>query len=190
LIPKWFGLDSVIPLEDFFSNIEGSAQMGHWEESYKLRVAILTLTDSARTFYNGCPQLHEENVTWEQFKSAFRKRFRDVHSDQFHFMKLQTARQGRNESTQQFADRCKTLAKKIMVKTDDPVDQRIHRENMDCMTLASFVAGLSGIPGRQVRYSAPHSMEQALSLAISVQEVKNKKNSMRVFSQDLKIRSG
>lgn len=170
LVPKWSGLDSAIPLEEFFSNIEGSARLGHWEETDKIRAATLRLTDSARTFYNGCPELHDENVTWEQFKKEFRKRFRDVHSDQFHFMKLQTARQGRNESPQQFADRCKTLAQKIMVKTDDPVAQRIHRENMDRMTLASFVAGLSGVPGRQVRYSAPQSMEQALSLAISVQE--------------------
>jgi hypothetical protein len=71
-------------------------------------------------FYNGCLELHGENATWEDFKIAFRKRY--------NFMKLQTARQGKDESPQEFADRCRGLAQKIIVKTDDPVAQRIHRE--------------------------------------------------------------
>jgi hypothetical protein len=50
------------------------------------------------------------------------------------------------------------------------VAQLIHRGNAELMLLASFVAGLSGVPGRQVRYSAPQNMQQALSLALSVQE--------------------
>ena len=74
-------------------------------------------------------------------------------------MKLQTARQGENEGPQEFADRCRGLAQKIIVKTDDPVAQRIHRQNGERMLLASFVVGLSGVPGRQVRYCAPRSMQ-------------------------------
>jgi hypothetical protein len=38
------------------------------------------------------------------------------------------------------------------------------------MLLASFVSGLSGIPGRQVRYANPRTMEQALMIALSVQQ--------------------
>jgi broad specificity phosphatase PhoE len=65
-------------------------------------------------------------VTWQEFKNAFRRRFRDIHTDQYHYMKLQTARQGKNESPQEFADRCRGIAQKIMVKANDPVAQRIH----------------------------------------------------------------
>jgi len=97
-----------------------------WDEIDRLTVATLRLTDAAKTFYNGCTEHHEENVNWEDFKSAFRRRFRDIHSDQYHFMKLQTARQGRNECPQEFADRYRGLAQKIMGKTDDPVARRIH----------------------------------------------------------------
>jgi hypothetical protein len=43
------------------------------------------------------------------------------------------------------------------------------------MLLANFVAELSGVPGYHVRYSAPQSIEQALSLALSAQEAENKK---------------
>ena len=41
------------------------------------------------------------------------------------------------------------------LQVDDPVAQRIHYENADRMLLAGFVAGLTGIPGRQVRFSNP-----------------------------------
>ena len=41
---------------------------------------------------------YTEDVTWQRFKSVFNQRFKDVHSDQYHFIKLQTARQGKNES--------------------------------------------------------------------------------------------
>ena len=68
--------------------------------------------------------------------------------------------------------------------------QRIHRENAERMLLASFVAGLSGVPGCQVRYSAPQNMEHELSLAVSVQEAENKKSLMRVFIHGSKIQSG
>ena len=138
LVPKCSGLESAVPLED-------SAQIGRWEQADKLRIDVLKLTDSAKMFYNACPELHGQNATWEEFKRAFRKRVTEVHSDQYNFMKLQTARQGKDESPQEFADRCRGLAQKIIVKTDYPVAQRIHRENAERMLLASFVAGLSGV---------------------------------------------
>jgi len=96
LIPKRSGLESGFPLEEFFSSIEGSAQIGRWEQSDKIKTAVLTLTGAAKLFYNGCPELHAEDVTWGSFKSAFTQRFRDTHSDQFHFMQLQTTRQKKN----------------------------------------------------------------------------------------------
>jgi hypothetical protein len=39
------------------------------------------------------------------------------------------------------------------------------------MLLGSFVAGLSGDPGKQVRYANPQTMKQALTIALLVQEV-------------------
>jgi hypothetical protein len=71
-------------------------------------------------------------------------------------MKLQTARQGKNESPQEFADRCRGLSQKVMCKV-------------------SFVAGLIGIAGKQVRYANPRNLEQALSIALAVQEAEKKR---------------
>jgi len=103
-----------------------------------MQIGALILTDSASTFYNTCLELHAEDATWDKFKKAFRERFRDVYTDQYHFMRLQTARQAKHEGPQEFADRCRALAQNIMCRDSDPVAQRIHRENAERMILASL----------------------------------------------------
>jgi tRNA A37 N6-isopentenylltransferase MiaA len=97
---------------------------------------------------------------------VFSHRYEDVHTDQFHYTRLQTATQGK-----EFADRCKGLAQ-VMVKTDDPLAQRVHREKAERMVLASFVSGLTGTPGRHVRYANSQTLVQALKIALSIQEAK------------------
>jgi len=181
LVPKWSGLDSAVPIEEFFASIEGAAQIGNWEEADQIRIAVLKLTEAARLFYNGCPELHVKDVTWKTFKGVFSQRFRDTHTDQHNFMQLQTARQKKNESPQQFADRCRALAQKVMCKTGDPVAQRIHRENAERMLLASFVAGLAGAPGKQVRYASPRDIQTALSIALAVQEAEKQERFNETF---------
>jgi hypothetical protein len=52
LVPKWSGSETAVPLEEFFLSIEGSAQIGHWEESDKIRIGALKLTCVAKLFYN------------------------------------------------------------------------------------------------------------------------------------------
>jgi len=37
-----------------------------------LQVVVLGLVDNVRTFYNSCPELHGEDVLWQNFESAFR----------------------------------------------------------------------------------------------------------------------
>jgi hypothetical protein len=101
---------------------------------------------------------------------VFRERFKDVRTDQYHFMRLQTARQAKHEGPQEFADRCRALARKVMCKESDTVAQRIHRENSERMLLASFVAGLSGEVGRQVKFQNPQDLRQALTTALAVRE--------------------
>jgi len=85
-------------------------------------------------------------------------------------MRLQTARQAKHEGPQESADRCRALAQKVMCKDNDPVAQRIHRENAERMLLASFVAGLSGEVGRQVKFQNPQNLRQALTTALAVRE--------------------
>jgi hypothetical protein len=170
LIPKWPGADSTISLEDFFSSIESSAKIANWKQSDQLQIAVLKLCGGAKMFYQGWAELHTQGTNWETFKEAFRSRYKDVHADQYHFTRLQTARQKKNESPQEFADRCRDLAQKITRKVDDSVAQRVHCENAERMLLASFVSGLIGAVGRQTKYAAPSSMHQALQIALAVEQ--------------------
>ena len=117
LIPKWSGSETEIPLEEFLSSIESSSRMGLWQDAEKLEIAFLRLSDVGKQFYIGCLELHAPGVTWQNFKDVFRHRFRDTHTDQYHLMRLQTARQSRNESIQEFADRCRALAQKKVCKS-------------------------------------------------------------------------
>jgi hypothetical protein len=38
------------------------------------------------------------------------------------------------------------------------------------MLLANYVAGLKGVPGKQVRYASPVSLEEAIRISVSIQE--------------------
>ena len=115
-IPKWSGSEDTVTIEEFLESIEAAAKIGRWTENDQREVAVLRLTGSAKLFFQCCDELHEKVTTWETFKEAFKQRYRDVHTDQYHFTKLQTVRQARNESPQQFTDRCKSLAQKVMIK--------------------------------------------------------------------------
>ena len=118
LVPKWTDTDAAVTLEQFISSVESSARLGRWEESDKVEVALLKLAGSAKIFYNGCFELHANGLTWAKFKTVFRNRYKDVHTDQYHYMKLQTARQAKGEDPQAFADRCRELAVKIICKVE------------------------------------------------------------------------
>ena len=87
LDPKWSGAESRIPLEEFICSIEGAASVGLWEDSDRLQVAILRLSDAAKQFYNCCLELQSQGVTWQIFKNLFRRRFRDTQTDQYQFMR-------------------------------------------------------------------------------------------------------
>jgi hypothetical protein len=59
---------------------------------------------------------------------------------------------------------------RITCQSDDPVVQGVQSENAERMLLASYISGLGGVPGKQVRYASPISMDQAIRIAVSVEE--------------------
>jgi len=130
----------------------------------------LKLIGSAKTFYQGCAELHTKETNWQTSKEAFRSRYKYVHTDQYHFTRLKIARQNKTDSPKQLADRCRELAQKITRKVDDPVAQSLHCENAERMLLASFVSVLNGPDGKHKRYASPSSMHQALQTALAVEQ--------------------
>jgi hypothetical protein len=131
---------------------------------------VLKITDAARAFYNASKKIQAPSVTWTIFKKTFQSTFRDVRTDQFHFNQLQMARQKKGETPQIFADRFRILAQRTVPQVGDPELQKLHYQQADRMLLASFTAGLAGTPGRQVSFSMPKNLEEALKVAITVDQ--------------------
>jgi hypothetical protein len=103
-------------------------------------------------------------------------------------MTLRTARQGKNEDAQQFADQRRAFSQKLLRKTNDSVARQIHQESAERMLLASYVAGLVGVVGRQVRYLNPQSIQQAVQFDYRYRKRKNKRGLITIFIRGLKIR--
>jgi hypothetical protein len=115
LIPKWSSPVKSTPVQEFLDTVEGAARVGNWSYADMVQVAAQKLVDTAKTFYSGCKDLHDLNITWAQFRNIFQERFRDTHTEQYHFLQLQTATQNRGESPQEFAGRCRALCLSTLV---------------------------------------------------------------------------
>jgi hypothetical protein len=170
LIPKWSGTEKSVSVEEFFESVESSAKIGCWSDQDKIQISILKISEVAKAFYSSSPELHNADIPWENFKAKFLHRFRDVRNDQYHFMRLQTAKQKRGETPQEFLDRCRSLAMKTVPKVEDPSLQKFHYDQAQRMLLSSFTAGLGGNSGQQVRFKMPPTVDQALQIAITVFE--------------------
>jgi hypothetical protein len=96
-----------------------------------VEVALQRLAGPTKIFCKESTELHEKGLTWPKFKT-FRNRYKDVHTDQYNDIKLQTARQSKGEEPRVFADRCTELEGKSICKVEDPVPQRIN-ENSEGM---------------------------------------------------------
>jgi len=108
---------------------------------------------------------------WQMFKDAFRRRYKDTHSNQYHFTKLQTARQARNESPQESP----TVAVRSYMKVRRHSDPTCSQGKCGTYSCIVIYFGLHGVPGRQVRISNPQDIDEALKIAITVQEAERQK---------------
>jgi hypothetical protein len=102
LIPGWSGTEKSVSVREFSELVESSARIGCWSEFDRIQITILKHSDVAKVFYSSKPELQKTDISWENFKSKHLHRIRDVTSDQYHFMKLQRARQKKDETTRIF----------------------------------------------------------------------------------------
>jgi len=157
-------------INEFFEMLEGSATIGNWSETDLKLVCALKLTDTARALYSATPELRDPIISWQDFKARFLQRFRDVRSVQYHFRQLYMARQRKGETAQEFLDRCRLLARRTVPCTTDPVLQQAYYEQAERMLLYAFTNGITGIPGKQLRYNSPATVEEALRIAMTVSQ--------------------
>jgi len=145
-------------------------------------MTALKLTGVEKLFYSNNPELHSASISLENFKAKFLHRFRDVKSDHYRFKQLQTDKQRKNETPREFLDRCRSLARKTVPKVEDPFLQKFHYDQSERMLLSTFIAVLSGNPGRQVRFQMPATAEMSLQIAITVFQAEvHKKMNLNFF---------
>jgi hypothetical protein len=168
-IPRWSGTDKAVNVKDFFDSVESSAKVGKWTDTDKIRITVLKLTEVAEAFYCSLVELQSADITWQDFKTKCLHRFRDVRPPHFHYLQLQSARQGKDETPQDFAAWLRSLALRTVPKVDDPLLQAFHYEQAERMILSTFIAGLLGNRGQQVLFRMARTVE-AVQIVVTVFE--------------------
>ena len=131
-------------------------------------------------FYSAQLQLRADDVTFEAFRTAFVNRFKDKHTDHYHYARVQNASQEKNESPEAFLDRLRKLCKRTVRRSEKPVEHAVINQEADRRLLAAFINGLIVVQGKQVRLQMPENIEKALNIAtIATNAEKEEKNSAR-----------
>ena len=79
---------------------------------------------------------------------------------------MQNASQEKSESPEVFLDRLRKLCQRTIRSSCNPVEQAVINKEAERRLLASFINGLIGVPGRQVRTQMPDNIDKALNMAI------------------------
>ena len=82
--------------------MESSKIIGISNAFDKIQITVLKITEFAKAFYSSNPKLHNPGISWQNVKAKFLHKFRDVRSDKYHFMQLQTARQKKKKPHKNF----------------------------------------------------------------------------------------
>ena len=166
LVDPWRGDSNSISVFEFFESVDEAAEMGKLSTKDKVRLARLKLRGADRLFYSAQPLLKADDVTYGEFRRVFVERFKDKHTDQFDYSRLQTAVQEKHESLEVFLDRLRKLCQRTILGSNDPVEQAVINREADRRLLAAFINGLTGVPGRQVRLQMPDTIDKAMNMAI------------------------
>jgi hypothetical protein len=98
-------------------------------------------------FYVSQPELRADDVTYADFRTAFVNRFKDKHTDQYNYSRLQNASQERNESPEVFLDRLRKLCQRSIRSSDNPVEQGVINKEAEKRLVAAFINGLMAAVG-------------------------------------------
>lgn len=167
-IKEWNGHAKARPVTEFLTQIEQCARISNWESKDVVNIVKAKLSGEALQFVNGREQLTDENVTYEILKKALVDRFTEKLPARYYYNLLHNATQDKDESPLQFLDRCRVLSTKTMRVSDNPLEQRILREEAEFRLLTSFIHGMRGDPGKELRYRNPSTIDEALNIATVV----------------------
>jgi hypothetical protein len=171
-IKEWSGNSKEKSVTEFLTQIEQCASVSEWSENDLVNILKAKLKGEALQFLNGRDQLTDENVTYEILKTALVDRFSQKLPARYNYNLLHEATQGKAESPSQSLDRSRSLSSKTIRRGNNPVEQRILKEEAEFRLLTSFIYGMRGEAGRELRYRNPETLDQALNIAIVVYNAK------------------
>ena len=166
LVEPWKGDSRSMSVVEFFESIDEAAEMGRLTVKDKVHLAKLKLRGVAKLFYSAQPELRADDVTYAAFRTAIINRFKDKHTDQYHYTRVQTASQEKGESPEMFLDRLRKLCQRTVRTSENAVEQAVINQEAGRRLLAAFINGLIGAPGKHVRLHMPENIDRALSMAI------------------------
>jgi hypothetical protein len=169
-IKEWTGESKEKSVYDFLTQVETLAKVSEWTNQDKALIVKAKLQGLALQFFNGREELGRDGCPYEVLRQALIERFSDKYPDQYYYTRLQDAVQGKDESAE-FSDRCRKMCLRTIRKVNDEETQRIINEETEGRLLAAYVHGLRGIVGQQVQFQMPSTMEQAVRLAVTVENV-------------------
>jgi hypothetical protein len=97
----------------------------------KALIVKAKLQGLALQFLSGRVEPVRDGCSYETLKQAMVDRYSDKLPDQYYFTRLQEAAQGRDESAEEFGDRCRKLCQRTIRKVQDQEVQKIISEEAE-----------------------------------------------------------
>jgi hypothetical protein len=180
-IREWRGQSNAKPVLEFLTQVELYARVSNWEENDIVNIIKAKLTGEAWQFVNIRDELTDEKVRYDVLKAALVDRFSEKLPARHYYNQLHEATQGKEESPIQFLDRCRALSLKTVRKSANPNEQRVLREEAEYRLLTSFIYGLRGEAGRELRIHNPETLDQALNMATMIYNAKKMEQRQRRY---------
>jgi hypothetical protein len=182
-LKEWSGDSKGKSVREYFAQIETFAKVSHWTDQDMALIAKAKLQGLALQFLNGREELLKDTCPYAVIKKALIERFTEKMPDQYHYSQLQDAVQGRGETAEEFADRCRKLCQKTIRRVDNAVAQVVLNEEAERRLVAAYINGLRGVVGQQVKFNMPATMDQAVRLAITIENAERQwPSDRRVFA--------
>ena len=141
------------------------------DEEDKPLIVKAKLQGLALQFLSGRGDLVSDGCSYKNLKQALVDRLSDKLPDQYYYTRLHDAAQDRDESAEEFGVRCRKLCHRTIRKVQDEGVQRIINEEAERRLLAAYIRGLRGVVGQQVEFEMPMKLEQAVKLAVTVENI-------------------
>jgi hypothetical protein len=123
-------------------------------------------------------------VTLERLKQALTERFSDRLPARYYYNLLHDAKEYKGECPSKFFYRCRALSLKTIRISRDAVEQRILEEEAESRLVTSFVQGLRGYAGRELRFRVPNTVDEALNIAMIIhnnEELERQEKNREIF---------